>query len=435
MDQSSSATYSPQPTSIPPKRHDATPSVHTFQVDKDRENQERTVIDVGSVPAPTKTDWMISDPSKNVTVSAETKARWELLRALAGVKQSDEPQIPKPEASVKDPTEIQGPHPHEIVAAQVLQASTVPPLKDPRSGAAATGMHRRNASHGRRPQPPGAAAQPQASGSDGNHRLRPLMLPRMVNRTNSGKRPGSNGNVPIVRPSATADPDHDGVSSLSPPRQQEPSRANQEEKLSQPVIQAPRPLLPSNEMLSVLASGLLATAQVSNTVPRPFPVLSPPDLTAPFGHQGPGTSGNEIHGSQAPYHQPQDRPEIALTKGGPRLNLTEDIKNEYIVQRRNPSDLTSNSPGTAPATPASFADKSSEELLVLLASGDPNIMAFIYTEEGIQWLISSTYSRYPMRASNIHLLLTPKQCFCPDRCFWRSVGWIRICCLKNLGPY
>jgi hypothetical protein len=60
-----------------------------------------------------------------------------------------------------------------------------------------------------------------------------------------------------------------------------------------------------------------------------------------------------------------------------------------------------NSPSTGLAIPTSLAGKDPEELLMLLASGDPAIMAFLYTEEGLEWLVESTYLRCLMSARDV----------------------------------
>jgi hypothetical protein len=149
------ASYVTDPSLVPLDRSDYTTHItnHKIQANTTFENQEgvgpSTNLDdmeMRTKAEASRTDWAVLDPSRHVTISAETKARWELLRALAGVKKSEHPQSPKLEADVKNPTQIIGPHPYEIVAAQVLPTSTAPPLSEPSYGSAAVGIGRRNAS-------------------------------------------------------------------------------------------------------------------------------------------------------------------------------------------------------------------------------------------------------------------------------------------------
>jgi len=259
------------------------------------------------------------------------------------------------------------------------------------------------------------------------------MLPRMVNRTNSGRRTGSNGNVPIIRPSGTPEPHHDGSSGLSSAWQQDASRSNREQKSFLPEIQAPKPLQPATQILSGLTSGFLAAAQVPSAVPRPFQVLSPPAPSAPSNNQAPEATKKEIHDTQIQLGQHlQDRSELPKIKLRPGINLARPASNERIVLHAKPGGLLLDSSGTEPVTPISITDKSPEELLMLLASGDPGVVAFIYTDEGIEWLLSSMYLPCSLVAS---AAADTKQCFFTGQYFWRNCGWMRICFPRKRGRY
>jgi hypothetical protein len=363
---------------------------------------------------------VILDPSKHVTVSAETRARWELLRALAGVQKPADTQTPMLEASVRNPTQISGPHPYEIVAAQVLHASTAPSSNEPSHASAVIGIGRRNASHGRCPQPPGASSLNQSQG--GSHKLRPLMLPRMVSRSNSGRRAGSSGHVPIVRPWTVPERQQDGTP--DPPWQQEASRqSHQRYSSEQSGIQIPKPLQPSSQIPSGLASGLSAASQVPSASPRPVAVCPPPASTLQFNDRGLSATGrlkDGIQQSTIQYHQ--GRPKTARKIVDPETMISASASNEHNSQRATPKVHLPNSSDTSvtPATP--IADKSPEEVLILLANGDPDVLVFIYTDEGVEWLTNSKYHRNLLSVNDLYLLLTPRQCFFTVQFFWRSCG-------------
>ena len=397
------ASYVTNPSPVPPNRGISTTydTNKTSQANTNHKNQDRVRtstdledMDLRPKPETTRTDWAILDPSRHVTVSAETKARWELLRALAGVKKSEDPQTPKLEANLKNPTQIAGPHPYEIVAAQVLQASTAPPSSEPSYGsAAAAGISRRNASNDRRPQPPSAAFLNQAQGSNGSHKLRPLMLPRMVNRSNSGRKTGSSGHVPSVRPSIRTERHQNGTP--IPPWQQEVSRpTHQQQSSRQSRSQVQKPFQPPSRTLSELESGLLAAAQVPNTSSLHFTAYSPLAPSAQSNDQGSSAIGGLRHRNQLPTAKyPQGRPQTAKDIFELGLSISAEISNGHTSRRAALRAHLPNPPDTsaAPATP--IADKSPEEVLVLLANGDPEVMAFVYTDEGIEWLINSKYFR------------------------------------------
>jgi hypothetical protein len=105
-----------------------------------------------------------------------------------------------------------------------------------------------------------------------------------------------------------------------------------------------------------------------------------------------------MHGNQIPLpHSPPYRPEGANTTVETDTNLASAVRNEHILQPAMSSDPLSNYTGVVPGRPTSLVDKDPEELLMLLAIGDPGIIAFIHTKEGIEWLLSSTYLPCPMR--------------------------------------
>jgi hypothetical protein len=397
-----------KPSPVPPSQGILTtnriPQSNASHGNQDRAEPNTELRDMDSRPKleATRTDGVTLDASRHVTVSAETRARWELLRALAGVQKSEDPQTPKPEASVKNPAQVSGPHPYEIIAAQVLQASTAPPANQAGYETAAAGIGRRNASHGRRPQLPGAASPNQAQGSSGSYRLRPLMLPRMVSRSNSGRKTGSSGHVPIVHPSTVSERHSDRTPSL--PRQQEASRPSHQQHLSgQSGNQGLKPLQPSSQMLPGPALGYFATSQVPSASPRPSTAYVPPTSSAQCNNVVSSAIGGIRHGNQLPTAQyPQGQPQIVGTKVEPDTNISADASNKHASQRATLSAHLPNSPGTSatPATP--IADKSPGEVLVLLANGDPDVLAFIYTDEGVEWLLNSKYLRSLLSVSDFY---------------------------------
>jgi hypothetical protein len=157
-------------------------------------------------------------------------------------------------------------------------------------------------------------------------------------------------------------------------------------------------------MLSGLASGLFAVGKVPSAAPHPFAMSAPPAPNAISDDPSLGGAGSQMGGLKSgvpPMRYQPPRPDIAVTPVAPNnasAHGSPPISNERIPQHAPPSNPAVNPPSTELTVPTSLADKDPEELMMLLASGDPAIMAFLYTEEGLEWLVESTYYLRPMCA-------------------------------------
>jgi hypothetical protein len=442
MIRTSEASYHSRPPFMPSDQHTLAPDRdhQTHEINDDQANTKPTgdpnKPDKHRTTGPMRAEWAVSYPSKHLTVSAETKARWELLRALAGVQNAENVQTPKSEVRVKDVTQTDGPAPYEIVAAQVLKASTAPPL-EPNHGSTVAEINRRNASHGRRPRSSGVASQSQAQIPSGSHRLRPLMLPKMVSRSNSGRRAAGSGHAPIVHPSTVPGSHLDGNPSPPRPQQEAAPRPSEQQWSSQSGgAKHLMPFRPSDQIFSGLAFGLSAASQGSNTAPHSFASDSLLAFTTLPNTQDLRATKAPMHCSIPPtaYNIPS-RSDLVHKKPSPVVMLAATGSQEHHPRRETTSKSPANSAGAGHTPSILLADKSPEDILVLLASGDPDVLAFVYTDEGIDWLINSTYNSCRSIASDFAIVLTSTQWFFMGQCYWRRYGLTRICFLKKQKSY